>query len=84
MFIFYDSHTLSLHIEATSLKRHLKKKIASTGIWTQTSHTVNERVTPAQRGSYTHRHEYRTWEEKYDHIDNKKPHLKCVKNQKKT
>jgi hypothetical protein len=25
---FYDSHTLSLHIVATSLKRHLKREVS--------------------------------------------------------
>jgi hypothetical protein len=41
---FYDSHTLSLHIVATSLTKTLKKIVSSTGIWApDTSHTKRAR-----------------------------------------
>jgi hypothetical protein len=49
MFIFYDSHTLSLHIVATSLtktlKKEFKKMLPRLGFELQTFHTLNECVT---------------------------------------
>jgi hypothetical protein len=49
MIIFYDSHTLSLHIMATSLTKTLKKEFKKTlprlGFELQTSNTLDERVT---------------------------------------
>jgi hypothetical protein len=51
MLIFYDSHTLSLHIVAISLtktlKKRIKKMLTRLGFELQTSHTPNERVTPS-------------------------------------
>jgi hypothetical protein len=51
---FYDSHTLYLHIVATSLKRHFKKKkrkkkLPQLEFEPQTCHTLNEHATPAPR-----------------------------------
>jgi hypothetical protein len=59
MFIFYDSHTLSLHIMATSLtktlKKEFKKKLPRLGFELPTSHTRNDHVTPAPRRNYTNK-----------------------------
>jgi hypothetical protein len=52
-FIFYDSHTLSLHIVATSLKNTLKKIVASTVIWTPDLSHPKQHSYPAPLGSYT-------------------------------
>jgi hypothetical protein len=60
MFIFYDSHTLSLHIMDTSLTKTLKKRntckkkqFPRQGFELQSSHSLSELVTAAPRRSYS-------------------------------